>query len=232
VAVGTPADAAGCSTAAGVTVVVDFASLGGGVVVTCYQGDPPSGLAALQSGFDVTPTVRWGFAFVCRINGKPAADPCFDTPPANASWSYWHAQPGGSWSFSSVGASSYNPAPGTVEGWAFGSGSQPSIAPPALPPPPPPPPTQPVQSATQTRTPGPADATTPPQTSAGQVPPEPSQTASVTPIAVLTASPSRDPSAAGDPPGRFPVGAVAGGALVVALATAAGVIAWRRRRPG
>ncbi|GIH03578.1 hypothetical protein Rhe02_16450 [Rhizocola hellebori] len=114
------------------TVVVDFASLGGGVTRACALGDPASGLTALTgAGFTITGTKRWGLAFVCRINGLPTAatEPCLNTPSASAYWSYWHATPGGTWSYSSAGASSYNPAPGTVEGWAFGSGAAPSVAP-------------------------------------------------------------------------------------------------------
>ncbi|MEW2378605.1 hypothetical protein AB0883_21250 [Micromonospora sp. NPDC047812] len=125
------AHAAACTGTSGVTVVVDFAALGGGVQVACAPGDPATGVAALQgAGFTVTGTQRWGLAFVCRINGKPtvATDPCVNTPPATAYWSYWHASSGGAWSYSTSGASSYNPAPGTVEGWSFGAGAPPSIA--------------------------------------------------------------------------------------------------------
>jgi hypothetical protein len=125
------AHAAACSGSTGVTVVVDFASLGGGVVVACAPGDPTSGLTALTGGgFTVAGTQRWGLAFVCRINGLPTAaqQACVNTPPASAYWSYWHASThGAAWTYSSLGASSYNPAPGTVEGWAFGAGSAPSI---------------------------------------------------------------------------------------------------------
>jgi hypothetical protein len=128
-----PAQAAPCNGTSGVTVVVDFTALGGGVTVACAPGDPATGIAALQGGgFTVTGTKRWGLAFVCRVNGvpTPAAEPCVNTPPATAYWSYWHAPAGGSWTYSTVGAASYNPAPGTVEGWAFGSGGAPSIPPP------------------------------------------------------------------------------------------------------
>jgi hypothetical protein len=127
-----PAHASACSGSSGVTVIVDFTALGGSVSTQCALGDPATGLAALTgAGFTPTGTRRWGLAFVCRINGLPtaAADPCVNTPPATAYWSYWHGTPGGSWSFSSGGASSYNPAPGTVEGWAFGAGSAPTTGP-------------------------------------------------------------------------------------------------------
>ncbi|GAA3214985.1 hypothetical protein ACFO1B_14220 [Dactylosporangium siamense] len=128
-----PAHAAACTPAAsGVTVVVDLTPFGGSVLKNCYAGDPPTGLAALTgAGYTVTGTQRWGLAFICRINGKPTAatEPCVNTPPATAYWSYWHGTPGGTWTYSSLGASSYNPAIGTVEGWAFGSGSPPTVAP-------------------------------------------------------------------------------------------------------
>jgi hypothetical protein len=127
-----PAQAAKCSGTTGVTVVVDFTAFGGGTTVACALGDPATGIAALQgAGFTVTGTQRWGLAFVCRINAlpAPAADPCVNTPPATAFWSYWHAS-GGSWSFSTTGATSYNPAPGSIEGWAFGAGGAPGIPPP------------------------------------------------------------------------------------------------------
>lgn len=127
-----PAHAAACTAGTGVTVKVDFAALGGGVVTNCFVGDPATGLAALQgAGFTVTGTARWGLAFVCRINGKPTAamDPCVNTPRSSAFWSYWHGTPGGSWTLSSLGASSYNPAVGTVDGWAFGAGAPPSVGP-------------------------------------------------------------------------------------------------------
>jgi len=127
------ADAAACTPGTGVTVVVDFTAFGLGVQTGCRLGDPPTGLNALQgAGFTVTGTQRWGLAFVCRINGQPtpAQDPCVNTPPLTAYWSYWHGTPGGTWTYSSVGASSYNPAIGTVEGWRYGSGQAPSITPP------------------------------------------------------------------------------------------------------
>lgn len=122
--------AAATTACATVTVVVDFASLGGGSATRCSIRDPSSGIEALEkAGFSVTPV--YNEAFVCRIDGKPASDPCRQTPPSNAYWSYWHAKPGGSWVWSSKGAGTYDPAPGSVEGWAFGAGKPPSTPPPA-----------------------------------------------------------------------------------------------------
>jgi hypothetical protein len=139
-----PAAAAACPAAStGVTVVVDFTGLGGGVAVRCAPGDPASGLAALQAtGFAVT-NVAVQPGFVCRIDGRPSDDQCQRVPPLTAYWSYWYADRGGAWTYSSLGAAGRDPAPGTVEGWAFGAGDRPSLAPPAPPPDPVPPPAGP-----------------------------------------------------------------------------------------
>lgn len=121
------AHAAACTGTSGVTVVVDLTAFGAGIQVQCALGDPASGLAALTgAGFTYSFVPRYP-GFVCRINGLP--NPC-NGAPASAYWSYWHATAGGTWSYSTVGAGSYDPAPGTVEGWAFGAGSAPGISPP------------------------------------------------------------------------------------------------------
>lgn len=122
-----------CTTSSGVTVVVDFKALGGGVVARCAPvGSGASGIDALQAaGIPVQGTQRYGLAFVCRIYGKPASDPCVVTPPTNAHWDYFQASNGGSWTYSSVGASSSHVIPGGFEGWAFSSGSR--VAPGASP---------------------------------------------------------------------------------------------------
>ena len=122
-----PAEAAwACS---GVTVVVDMTAFGGGVQKKCDTASPATGLKALQDvGYTLTGTQRYGLAFVCRINGKPtkAQDACVVTPPTTAYWSYWKAPHKGAWTYSSQGAGSSVPTPGTVEGWAFGAGKPPS----------------------------------------------------------------------------------------------------------
>ncbi|WP_030395108.1 hypothetical protein [Kitasatospora purpeofusca] len=116
-----PARAAACS---GVTVVVDFTALGGGIETGCAPGDPASGLAALTgAGFSYAFHPRFP-GFVCKINTLPTT--CTN-PTGTAYWSYWHAAHGGPWSYSNLGAGSYNPAPGEVEGWSFGAGAQPGI---------------------------------------------------------------------------------------------------------
>ncbi|MFD9698457.1 hypothetical protein [Lentzea sp. NPDC059081] len=121
--VASPASADSCS---GVKVVVDLSAFGGGVQTGCAAGDPSSGLTALTgAGFTYSFVPRQP-GFVCRINALP--NPC-TAPTTSAYWSYWHATPGASWTYSTSGAGSYDPAPGTVEGWAFGAGTAPGATP-------------------------------------------------------------------------------------------------------
>jgi hypothetical protein len=122
------AEAAPCGTRAGVTIVVQYGDPLG-TSVGCATGDPATGLEALKSlGHRYTFVPRQP-GFLCTIDDRP--DPC-NNGPANAYWSYWHAQPGGAWSYGSIGAGSYDPPSGSVEGWAFGSGKPPRSRPPAL----------------------------------------------------------------------------------------------------
>ena len=128
-----PAAATGgaCSTSSGVTVVVNFGSLGGGTVVRCAQTGG-SGLDALRAaGFSTEGTQRDGGAFVCRLDGKPSAasENCASTPPVAKSWRYWYADSGGTWKYSQSGAGSRNVVKGGFEGWSFGGGSTPGVAP-------------------------------------------------------------------------------------------------------
>jgi hypothetical protein len=231
------------ATSSGVTVVVDFRGLGGGITIACAPGDPGTGLAALTgAGFGVAGTNRWGLAFVCRINGLPTAatESCADTPPASAYWSYWHAPRGGGWSYSSLGAASFNPEPGSVEGWSFGSGAPPGTAPPPPPvqppvqppaePPAPPPPSPPAISGG-----GGSDGAAGTSIPESTVDSSPSRSASPSPSPTsagpVTSTSIVDPPVAANEP-RGPGGAtgtLVGVGLVAVIAAAAGVIGLRRR---
>jgi hypothetical protein len=118
--------AASCSDAGGVTVVVEYgAPLG--TSIRCATGSPATGLDALKGaghGYTFVPRQP---GFVCTIDAKP--DPC-NNAPADAYWSYWHAEPGGSWSYGTTGAGSYRPVAGSIEGWSFGNGKPPGSRPP------------------------------------------------------------------------------------------------------
>ncbi|MEJ2856215.1 MULTISPECIES: hypothetical protein [unclassified Saccharothrix] len=255
VLLGAPVPASAASECAGVTVVVDFGSLGGGVRTGCAGGDPGSGLAALGgAGFAFDLASRQP-GFVCRINGVPTSDPCFNAAPNTAYWSYWHGTAGGSWSYSSAGASAYDPAPGSVEGWAFGAGGQPGIAPPAPAPQPQPQP-QPQPPAPAPGQPAPGQPTSG-QPAAGQPAPgqpapgqtAPSQTASsqagdsstgssapATGESVPSsgAAPTTESTASVVPAGQaredrgVPVGLIVGLAVMAALGAAGWWIARRR----
>ncbi|MEO9324804.1 hypothetical protein ABFT23_15025 [Nocardioides sp. C4-1] len=101
-----PAAAAACGGSTGVTVVVDYQSLGGGVQGTCVKS---AGLAS-----DLFPKARFPLTyaqrqpgFVCRVAGKPAADPCVTTSPADAYWGLWWSNGRtGRWTYSSLGVGS------------------------------------------------------------------------------------------------------------------------------
>lgn len=226
-----PAQAAACAGTTGVTVVVDFGPLGGGVQTRCAPGDPATGVEALkQAGFTVAGTQRWGPAFVCRIDNKPGADTesCVDTPPAAAHWGYSYASRGGHWTMSEKGPMARKPPQGSVEGWAFGAGITPSVAPPAAPVPPAPAP------ATTTARPG--------QTTPGVDPAVPeSSTVDNSPTpAESSAGASVSASGSAGPVGEAAIalqrsnftGTAVTIGLVLALGTAAAVIARRRRRSG
>jgi hypothetical protein len=132
--------AGACQTSKGVTVVVNFGSLGWGTKVSCYTGATSSttGLSALHgAGFSTTPTQHDGDGFVCRISGQPTPDQdsCINTPPASAYWSYWQATNGGSWAYSNEGAATQHVHVGGFEGWSFGNGSaRPTSSSPSRPP--------------------------------------------------------------------------------------------------
>ena len=120
-----PAAAVECD---GVIVVVDPGPLRGDPTVRCAPGEPSSGYEALRGAGHTVEDVPGQPGLVCTIDGRP--DPCRIS--SSAYWSYWHADQGGSWTYSNVGAGNRAPPPGTVEGWRFGDGSSaPSLAPPS-----------------------------------------------------------------------------------------------------
>jgi hypothetical protein len=198
VAPASPAHAAACEEGGGVTVVVDFASLGGGVETDCAGGDPGSGVEALRAaGHEPTRAAQQAGYFVCRIDGKPANDPCQRASPADAYWSYWHARPGGSWTYSSTGPAERDPAPGTVEGWAFGAGDPPSVAPPreraaAAP--------SPAPSRTRAATSPAAAPAAPSPAASPHAPRSTSPTAAATEVVATSAAPAASASSAATAP--------------------------------
>lgn len=243
IAAALPAVAAPCPGSDGVTVVVDFGSLGGGVRTGCAP-DPGTGFEALAgAGFAVTP-VQANPAFVCRIDGLPGedAEDCVGIPPATGFWSYWTAVRGGDWRLAGTGAA--GAVAGDVEGWSFSTGA---TAPPAF--------AVPAAPETTTTT---STTTTPPTTTTSSstttiiitttTTAPPATTTSTAPATSTTSTTSTTtPSTSSSPTTSSPstavpqttlatapeVGPGAGGflagAAVVAAVAVAGVVVARRR---
>ncbi|HZZ96400.1 MAG TPA: hypothetical protein VFE19_05275 [Jatrophihabitantaceae bacterium] len=86
-----------------------------------------SGLDVLTRGFPNTQIGSSGpyAGFVLKINAVG------QNPPDNTHyWSYWHSAGTGTWTYSGVGAGSYTPRAGTVEGWSYVSGQSDAAKPP------------------------------------------------------------------------------------------------------
>lgn len=185
------AQAATCSTAQGVSVVVDFHQLGGGVQTHCDRGG--AGRTAWDQLRDVgyeLAGVKQQPGFVCRIDGKPsqAQDACFNTPPADAYWSLWWSDgKSGKWAFSSMGAGSLKvPEGGYVAmSWQGQQGqAEPGVAPKA----------HPTSSPSASPT-GPAPSHHPSNQPSNQPSSMPASSAPVAPSTGPTTGPTGKPSA-------------------------------------
>jgi hypothetical protein len=120
-----PAQAATCSSASGVSVVVDFHQLGGGVQTFCDAGGAGKYADAqlVDAGYSLTYVQRQP-GFVCRVNGTPASDPCVNTPPADAYWSLWWSDgKSGRWTYASTGVASLKVPAGGYVGLSWQQGT-------------------------------------------------------------------------------------------------------------
>ena len=129
-----PAAAATCTDGRGVSVVVDFGALGGGVQQTCDADGGGKKAAAIfaDSGVDLAYAQR-SAGFVCRVEGVPTSDPCINAAPADAYWGLWWSDgKTGTWVYASIGTSSLTvPAGGSVGfAWNSGTRTQPGVTPP------------------------------------------------------------------------------------------------------
>ncbi len=197
--------AGSCPTDSGVTVVVDFRGLGGDVVTRCAAAPVTTGLDALErAGFSYSLVTSSLGALVCRIQGEPSAadEDCQDTPPQSAYWSYWNAENGGKWKYSTSGAGSRRVTAGGFEGWSFAVNDK--ARPPAVDP------TRQEQTATPPPSPSATPSTTAPP---DDVPGE--------------AAPPADSAA--EPTGSV-LPTVIGLSLIGLLGAGAGLTAWRRSR--
>jgi len=111
----TSADAAGYCSGSGVNVVVDFGALGGGIVKDCdSSGNRNAAKAFEDTGHHLSYAQRQP-GFVCRVDGVPTTDPCFNTSPADAYWGLYWSDGTSGWKYSSVAVGSLTvPAGATV----------------------------------------------------------------------------------------------------------------------
>ena len=92
------------------------------------------------TGYDVLiaagHTLRIEAGFLCAIDGVPATG-CGNRPDfGGAYWRYFHATPGGSWAYSTVGGGGYRmPERCAIEGWRFATSASEALAPRIGPPP-------------------------------------------------------------------------------------------------
>lgn len=126
VATAPQASASTCSDADGVSVIVDFKQLGGGVQGTCVDGAGQKASALFPAAGFGLEYVQSEPGFVCRVALKPDNQACADTPPNDAFWGLWWTDGrSGTWSFSNYGVGSLKvPAGGSVAfAWKQGSAS-------------------------------------------------------------------------------------------------------------
>lgn len=130
---GAPATAATCSSATGVSVVVDFSLLGGSVAATCVtDGGGDSAGAILEVDHDLTRIAQFPGA-VCKVDGTPADAQCQRMPPADAYWGLFWSDGSGGWVYSSEGVDGLTIPDGGSVAFAWQDGGdrdQPGIAPP------------------------------------------------------------------------------------------------------
>ncbi len=256
-----PAQAAPCAPGSGVTVVVDYHQLGGGVVQACDAGgDGKSAMSLFQdAGFDLAFVQRQP-GFVCRIDGKPGTDTeaCVNTPPADAYWGlFWADGTSATWRYSTSGAAALTLHDGqsVAFSWqASTSSTPPGVKPPTAA-------ATPSPSSQPSSTPQPKPSRSPssePSSSSASAAPESGSEASGSPSAGRkrsraprdSASPSADVAAAeasaspstaaagapsGDPPATGGGGGLPGWAmpgLLAALLATGGGTAYLRRRAG
>lgn len=183
-----PASAAPCGTAEGVTVVVDFHELGGGVQSGCVRdgGDRFATDLFPAAGFPLAYVQRQP-DFVCRVRGLPTPeqDPCVSTPAATAYWSLWWSDgSAGDWRYSTSNAGGLRVPDGGAVAFSWNTGSRP--VPPGL---------APVVHAAPEPTPSKAPTKTPSKAPSKA----PGATATPTLSAAVTPRPSASPTATRKP---------------------------------
>lgn len=93
-----PAGAAYCSSAGGVSALVDFGELGGGTATGCGSGSHADD-AFKSAGFTLSSNADQP-EFVCKVQGKPADGRCLET---DAYWAFFVSDDGKGWVYASKG---------------------------------------------------------------------------------------------------------------------------------
>jgi hypothetical protein len=200
-----PARAATCADSGGVSVVVDFKSLGGGAQSLCDAdgGGQNASVLFTDNGYELTYAQRTP-GFVCRVQGLPTPDqdPCINTSPSNAYWGVWWSDgKKGKWTYSTLGVGSLTiPAGGSVAlAWDDLDGqSKPGVAPPktatATPSPSPTVKPTPTPTPTPVSTPKPTPTVAPSESPAPTPTETPTETPTPTPTATESATPTSTPT--------------------------------------
>jgi hypothetical protein len=94
-----PAQAAYCSGGTGVSVLVDFGTLGGGTATGCGGGASVASSAFEKAGFPLTPHPQQR-GFVCQVKGEPADGDCMGT---TSYWGFFVSDDGKGWVYASQG---------------------------------------------------------------------------------------------------------------------------------
>ena len=161
-----------CPAGEGVTVVVDYGPLGGGVEIGCdlSGAGKPASVVVPEAGFTLSYVTNEP-GFVCAVEQRPEpGGSCHRTPPSTAYWGlFWSDGTPATWTYSSEGARTLDVGRGGSIGWRFQNGGeleQPGAAPTAAKPksapaPAPKPSSTPKPSPTQSPTTRPARVTSP-----------------------------------------------------------------------
>ncbi len=117
--------AAACSGATGVTVIVDFNELDGGITAACDADGAGKSASEVfvDAGYPLT-YVQQDPGFVCTISSKPADAPCARTPPPTAYWSLWWSNgESGRWVYATSGVNTLEVPDGGYLAFAWHQGS-------------------------------------------------------------------------------------------------------------
>lgn len=128
-----PATAATCDSGSGVSVVVDFSRLGGGIASTCNAGGGGDSAAANMGVDHELTRVQQFPGAVCRVDNTPADAPCRNMPPEDAYWGLFWSDGSGGWTYSSQGVDSLTIPDGGSVAFAWQDGGDRDL--PGTPPP-------------------------------------------------------------------------------------------------